>query len=52
MACKNREEFSAVIKSMLAIKGVKKTNTFVVLNMIKDPFQFLPEFSKKSDVER
>ncbi len=52
VACKNREEFSAVIKSMLTIKGVKKTNTYVVLNMIKDPFQFLPEFNKKSEVER
>jgi len=52
VACKNREEFSAVIKSMLMIKGVKKTNTYVVLNMIKDPFQFLPDFGKPSDVER
>jgi DNA-binding Lrp family transcriptional regulator len=52
VACKNREEFSAVIKTMLTIKGVKKTNTYVVLNLIKDPFVFLPEFNKKSDVER
>jgi DNA-binding Lrp family transcriptional regulator len=52
VACKNREEFSAVIKSMLQIKGVKKTNTYVVLNMIKDPFQFLPRFGESSDVER
>jgi DNA-binding Lrp family transcriptional regulator len=52
VACKNREEFSAIIKSMLMIKGVKKTNTYVVLNMIKDPFQFLPDFGESSDVER
>lgn len=52
VACKNREEFSAVIKSMLQIKGVKKTNTYVVLNMIKDPFQFMPRFGESSDVER
>lgn len=52
VACKNREEFSAVIKSMLQIKGVKKTNTYVVLNMIKDPFQFMPHFGEASDVER
>ncbi|HUL39924.1 MAG TPA: Lrp/AsnC family transcriptional regulator [Methanomassiliicoccales archaeon] len=52
VACKNREEFSAVIKSMLQIKGVKKTNTYVVLNMIKDPFQFMPRFGESSDMER
>jgi len=52
VACKNREEFSAIIKSMLMIKGVKKTNTYVVLNMIKDPFQFLPDFGEGSDVQR
>jgi DNA-binding Lrp family transcriptional regulator len=52
VACRSREEFSGVIKSMLQIRGVKKTNTYVVLNMIKDPFQFLPDFSAESDVER
>jgi DNA-binding Lrp family transcriptional regulator len=52
VACKNREEFSAIIKSMLMIKGVKKTNTYVVLNMIKDPFQFLPDFGEGNDIER
>jgi DNA-binding Lrp family transcriptional regulator len=52
VACRSREEFSAVIKSMLQIKGVKKTNTYVVLNMIKDPFQFLPDFGEETDVER
>jgi DNA-binding Lrp family transcriptional regulator len=52
VACKNREEFSAVIKSMLQIKGVKKTNTYVVLNMIKDPFQFMPRFGNSGDMER
>jgi len=52
VACKNREEFSAIIKSMLMIKGVKKTNTYVVLNMIKDPFQFLPDFGEGSDAQR
>ncbi len=53
VACKNREEFSAIIKSMLLIKGVKKTNTYVVLNMIKDPFIFTPEFGEdKGDMER
>ncbi|MCX6652724.1 MAG: Lrp/AsnC family transcriptional regulator [Methanomassiliicoccales archaeon] len=49
VACKSREEFSAVVKSMLQIKGVKKTNTYVVLNIIKDPFQFHPEFEPFED---
>jgi len=53
VACKNREEFSAIIKLMLQIKGVKKTNTYVVLNMIKDPFAFLPDFKEsEEDKER
>ncbi len=44
VACKNRDEFSGLIKRMLTIHGVKKTNTYVVLNVIKDPYQFIPEF--------
>jgi DNA-binding Lrp family transcriptional regulator len=44
VACKNREEFSELIKRMLTIHGVKKSNTYVVLNVIKDPYQFIPEF--------
>lgn len=42
VACRNREEFSEIVKSILMIEGVKKTNTSVVLNMIKDPFDFIP----------
>ena len=45
VACRSREEFSQVVKSMLTIPGVKKTNTYVILNVIKDPFNFLPDFS-------
>jgi DNA-binding Lrp family transcriptional regulator len=44
VACRSREEFSSVVKGMLTIPGVKKTNTYVILNMIKDPFNFLPVF--------
>jgi DNA-binding Lrp family transcriptional regulator len=43
VACKNRDEFSDLIKRMLTIHGVKKTNTYVILNLIKDPYQFIPE---------
>lgn len=43
IACKEREEFSAVVKSILALDGVRKTNTSVVLDMVKDPFSFVPD---------
>jgi len=47
VVCRNRDEFSGVIKSMLTIPGVKKTNTHVVLNVIKDPYNFTPELTKQ-----
>jgi DNA-binding Lrp family transcriptional regulator len=43
VACKNREEFSGIIKQMLTIEGVAKTNTYVILNVIKDPFEFIAD---------
>jgi len=43
VACKSREEFSDLIKRMVSVHGVKKTSTYVVLNLIKDPYQFIPE---------
>ena len=46
VACRSREEFSSVVKGMLTIPGVKKTNTYVILNMIKDPFKFMPDFEE------
>jgi len=42
VACRDRDEFSHVVKTILSIDGVKKTNTSVVLNMVKDPFNFIP----------
>lgn len=47
VACKDREEFSNVVKTILSIEGVKKTNTSVVLNMVKDPFDFVPNMMKE-----
>lgn len=38
--CKNREELSITIKKILAIKGVEKTNTNVVLNVVKRLTEF------------
>ena len=43
IACKEREEFSSVVKSILALDGVRKTNTSVVLDMVKDPFSFVQD---------
>lgn len=43
IACKDRDEFSNVVKEILSIEGVKKTNTSVVLNLVKDPFDFVPD---------
>lgn len=43
VACRGREEFSDIVKSILTIDGVKKTNTSIILNMIKDPMDFIPE---------
>lgn len=40
MIAKNRSEFSALIKKILATPYVKKTNTNVILNVVKDPFSF------------
>jgi hypothetical protein len=31
------------VKSILAIEGVRKTNTSVILNVVKDPFHFIPK---------
>ena len=43
IACKDRDEFSNVVKSIMNMDGVKKTNTSVVLNMVKDHFDFVPD---------
>ncbi len=43
IACKDREEFSNIVKSILKIEGVQKTNTSVILNVMKDPADFIPQ---------
>lgn len=37
---KSRHEFSALIKKILGTPHVKRTNTNVILNVVKDPFAF------------
>ena len=43
IACRDRDEFSNIVKSILKIEGVQKTNTSVVLNVMKDPADFIPQ---------
>ncbi len=42
IACADRDEFSAAVKAINAIDGVKKTNTSVILDIKKDPFSYIP----------
>jgi DNA-binding Lrp family transcriptional regulator len=37
---RTRSEFSALIKKILSIPHVRKTNTNVILNTVKDPFHY------------
>ena len=43
VACRDRDEFSGTVKAIMAIDGVKKTNTSVIMEMLKDPLDFVPE---------
>ncbi len=40
LICRNRSELSALVKKILAIPGVDKTNTNVVLNVVKKLEEF------------
>ncbi len=42
VACKDRDEFSSVVKEINAIDDVHKTSTAVILNITKDPFTYIP----------
>ena len=50
IACRDREEFSNIVKSILKIEGVQKTNTSVILNVMKDPSDFIPQVLAVFDV--
>lgn len=43
VVCKNRAEFSRLVKKILSIPQVERTNTHVVLNVVKDMREFVPE---------
>jgi len=40
-----------VVKSILSIPGVRKTNTSVILNVVKDPFHFIPKLMEPGPQE-
>lgn len=37
--CRSQDDFSAFIKKLLAIKDVERTNTHVILNVVKDNYR-------------
>lgn len=49
IACMDREDFSKTVKFINSQSGVKKTNTAVVLNIAKDPFDFIPDIISHSE---
>lgn len=46
--CKSRGEFSALLKKILSIDNVERTNTHVVLNVVKENSLMQPGFEKKT----
>ncbi|MBI4399538.1 Lrp/AsnC family transcriptional regulator [Candidatus Micrarchaeota archaeon] len=42
IACENTREFNSIIKKIHEIPGVERTNTHVILNIIKDWSDFTP----------
>lgn len=40
LMCKTRNELSSLIKKILSVKGVEKTNTHIVLNVVKRLTEF------------
>ncbi|MBQ3685554.1 MAG: Lrp/AsnC family transcriptional regulator [Candidatus Methanomethylophilaceae archaeon] len=42
IACEDREEFSAVVKRIASLDGVRRTSTSVIMGVEKDPFEFVP----------
>lgn len=42
ISCLDRDDFSNTVKEINSIEGVKKTNTSVILNVVKDVNDFVP----------
>jgi DNA-binding Lrp family transcriptional regulator len=49
ISCLDREDFSETVKRINALEGVHKTNTSVVLNVVKDPNDFVPNIVDPRD---
>ncbi|OIO27142.1 hypothetical protein AUJ14_00350 [Candidatus Micrarchaeota archaeon CG1_02_55_22] len=45
--CRSRGEFSKLVKKILAIENVERTNTHIVLNVLKENGEMAGEFEKK-----
>jgi len=43
VACKGRSELSSLVKKIHSMPGVEHTNTQVILNVVKDGHDFIPE---------
>jgi DNA-binding Lrp family transcriptional regulator len=48
ISCIDREEFSETVKRINTVDGVKKTNTSIILNIVKDSSDFIPALKDKS----
>jgi DNA-binding Lrp family transcriptional regulator len=45
VACRNMEEFRTLMKSIRDIPGVKRANPHIILNVVKDPYSYIPEIA-------
>lgn len=51
VVCEDRDRFNTVIKRIGALKSVSKSNTSIILDVVKSPDDFIPNFSDE-DAER
>lgn len=49
VCCLSREDFSRTVKQINALKGVTKTNTSVILNVVKSSNDFVPALLDRPD---
>jgi len=43
VACKNRSDFNRSIKRLLSLPHIERTNTHVILNVVKNEWEFVPQ---------
>ena len=43
VACKSRFEFNRTIKRLLSVPHIERTNTHVILNVVKNEWEFVPQ---------